>query len=92
MYLRRSSAVPLRNAVQNSVHIARILGATLRAARDEKMAPDFLETTPDRALRFLPLPAVNRRVAARQVRGRLRKNSNNRLFLEVFSCAVSEAP
>ena len=42
MYLRRSSAVLLRNAVQNSVHIARILGATLRAAREKKMAPDFL--------------------------------------------------
>ena len=29
MYLRRSSAVLLRNAVQNSVDIARSLGATL---------------------------------------------------------------
>ncbi len=28
--------------VQNSVHIARILGATLGAAREGKMAPDFL--------------------------------------------------
>jgi hypothetical protein len=27
--------------VQNSVHIARILGATLGAAREGKMAPDF---------------------------------------------------
>jgi hypothetical protein len=42
MDLRRSSAFLLCNAVQNSVHIARILGATLGAAREEKMAPDFL--------------------------------------------------
>ena len=42
MYLRRSSAVLLRSAVQNYVHIARILGATLGAAREEKMAPHFL--------------------------------------------------
>jgi hypothetical protein len=42
MYLRRSSAALLRNAVQNSVPIAWILGATLGAAREGKMAPDFL--------------------------------------------------
>jgi hypothetical protein len=42
MDLRRSSAFLLCNAVQNSEHIARILGATLGAAREEKMAPDFL--------------------------------------------------
>jgi len=41
MNLRRSSAV-LRNAVQSTLHIARNLGATLGAARGEKMAPDFL--------------------------------------------------
>ena len=41
MYLRRSSAVLLHNAVQNSVDIARSLGETLGAAREEKMAPDL---------------------------------------------------
>jgi len=42
LYLGRSSAVFLRNAVQNSAPIAGILGATLGAAREGKMAPDFL--------------------------------------------------
>jgi hypothetical protein len=40
-YLRRSSAARHRTAVQNAEHIARILGATLGAAREEKMAPDL---------------------------------------------------
>jgi hypothetical protein len=42
MHSRRFSAFLLRDAVQNSMHIARILGATLGAAREEKMAPDFV--------------------------------------------------
>jgi hypothetical protein len=39
MYLRRSSAVLLRNAVQNSVDIARSLGATLVQLERRKWLP-----------------------------------------------------
>jgi hypothetical protein len=40
-----------------------VMGAGLGAAKERRMAPIFLEATPDRALRFLSSSAVNRRVA-----------------------------
>ena len=52
------------------------LGAGLGAAREARMAPNFVLTTPDRALIFLTASAVNPRVAkAKKHRRRLYASS-----------------
>ena len=40
------------------------MGAGVGATKEGKMAPNFSQATPDRALRFLIVSAVNRRVAS----------------------------
>ena len=40
------------------------MGAGVGATKEGKMAPNFSQATPDRALRFSILSAVNRRVAS----------------------------
>jgi len=47
-----------------------VLGAGLGAVREVRMAPVFLQATPDRALRFLTASAVNRQaVGSNPTRG-----------------------